>query len=87
MTEAELESAVYEHSEYDFAELLELKDRIAAAFVYDEMTGLGISVKRGRVLIGVRDRKKNAGTEAMLRRLEVPPAAVEIVEMSDVILN
>jgi hypothetical protein len=82
---ASLESAVYEESNYDFAELLELKDRITAAFVTNEMTGLGIDTERGRVLIGVRDRKKSTGTEAMLKRLGVPPAAVEIWEISPVV--
>lgn len=76
MTDADVDAAVYEESDYDYAELLELKDRLSR--VVPGRTGIGIDTRHGRVAIGVRDEQSIAEAKATLSSLGVPPAAVEI---------
>jgi len=52
-----------------------------------EMSGLGINQRAGRITVSVRDRKNMAETEAMLKRLRVPPDAVEIMELPPIIIE
>ena len=84
--EAEIERAGFEEADRDMAGLIELKDRISMSWV-GEMSGLGINQRAGRITVSVRDRKNMAETEAMLKRLRVPPDAVEIMELPPIIIE